>query len=651
MTGTRFVWRRACAFIASGTACLTGVSEAPAQTATLPVQALESSPVARPVDHLFVGTIELDIERADISHKLFVVRERIPVQRAGSMTLLYPRWEAASHGPSLSVTDLAGLKVTADGRPLAWRRNAIEPHAFDLSVPPGARMIEVQFQIVNADDELSPDLVVIPWQRLALYPAGWYTRNLRVEPSVTFPSGLQPVTSLAVANVRGGRVRFAPVSLEALFDAPVYAARYARQIFLAASGPTGVSLDLIARRPGDLTVAPERISALTRMVEEASLVFGAAPYQHYIFLARMDDDGSAGGTEHRRSSEITLPSSYFADWNGQLNNRDILPHEFAHAWNGLYRTPADLWAATPNQPQGGSLLWVYEGQTEFWGRVLAARSGLRSREETLDKLALDAAEVVNRPGRAWRSLSDDVNYPSFMLRKAVPWRDWQRRRDYYLEGVMLWLDVDALLRKQSGGRHGIDDFARLFFAGASPDAPTRTYVFDDVVKALKAVAPYDWAGFLHRWTDGHEELDTSEGLAQQGWRLAYSDTATATYRQNEEELGVTDLSYSIGLTVAKTGLVRSIAWNGPAYRADVGPRTKIVSVNGSPFTSERLIDAVRNAAQVPVDMVFEQDGRPLTRTLDYRGTLRYPHLERIAGRPDRLAALLRPRATGATLGN
>lgn len=628
-----------------GKACRTATSATVAQSPGLPVQSLERLPIPQPIDHTFAGTIELDVQQADVAHKLFVVRERIPVQRAGAMTLLYPRWEAASHGPSLTVTDLAGLEVEADGRPLAWRRNAVDPHAFHVDLPAGARTIEVRFQIVNADDELSPDLVIVPWQKLILYPAGWYARNLTVAPTMVFPSGLNPVSSIASDDDGGGRTRFAPVSLETLLDAPVYAARYARQMSLSTQGQTTVSLGLLTRRPEDLAVIPVRIDELSRMVEQAGLAFGAAPFRHYTFLARMEDGGSAGGTEHRRSSEISLPSDYFSGWEGQLNNRDILAHEFVHAWNGLYRTPADLWAPTPNEPEGGSLLWAYEGQTEFWGRVLAARSGLRTREETLDKLALDAAEIVNRPGRAWRSLSDDVNYPSFMLRKAVPWRDWQRRRDYYLEGVMLWLDVDAVLRTQSGGRHGIDDFTRLFFVGASPDAPTRTYVFDDVVKALNSVAPYDWAGFLRRWLDGHEKLDVSEGLARQGWRLTYSATATATYRQNERELGVNDLSYSIGLTVADSGLVRSVTWEGPAYRAAIGPKAKIKSVDGSSFTSARLIEAVRRAGELPVTLTFEQDGRSVTRTLEYRGTLRYPRFERIAGKPDRLSALL-ARRTG-----
>jgi len=618
------------------------VSGATAQTAPLPIQLLERPAIAAPLDHAFAGTIEVDIEQADVAHKLFVVRERVPVQSAGALTLLYPRWESASHGPSLTVTDLAGLEVRGDGRPLAWRRDPVEPHAFHLDVPAGVRSIEVRYQIVGGDDELSPDLVVVPWQRLMLYPAGYCARNLTVAPAVALPPGLQPLTSMRTLGTRDGVTRFAPVSFETLLDSPVYAARFTRHLPLTAPGPAAVSLDLIARRPDDLAVAPERVAELRRMVEQTRTVFGAAPYLDYAFLTRMEDGGSSGGTEHRRSSEIAMTSDYFRDWPGQLNNRDILAHEFVHAWNGLYRTPADLWAPTPNVPQGGSLLWVYEGQTEFWGRVIAARAGLRSRDETLDKLALDAAEIVNRPGRAWRPLSDDVTYPAFMLHQPVPWRDWQRRKDYYLEGVMLWLDVDALLRERSGGRRGIDDFARRFFGGASPEAPTRTFVFDDVSNALDAVALYDWAAFLRRWVDGHA-VDVAAGLERQGWRLIYTATPTPTFSQNEAELGVADLTYSIGLTVADSGLVRSVAWNGPAYRAGMAPRTKIVSVGGVPFTRAALLEAVRNAAKTPVAVTFQQDGRSIEGTLDYRGTLRYPRLAPIPGQQDRLTALLAPR--------
>jgi predicted metalloprotease with PDZ domain len=637
-------WKMASAGVALCAAAAAGLASPPAAARSdLPVQMLASSPIAAPTDRPFLGAIALDVDASDVAHRLFVVRERVPVQRAGAMTLLYPRWEAASHGPSLTVTELAGLEVSANGRPLAWRRDPIEPHAFHFDVPEGARTIEVRFQIVADDDRLSADVVAVSWQHLLLYPAGWYARNIMVAPAVTLPIGLRAFTSLDIDHPQGGTLRFRPVSLERLLDAPVLAGRHAIRVPLSQEGPGAVTLDLVAAQPGDLAIPPGRIADLRRMVTQARAVFGTPPFARYEVLARMSDDGSSGGTEHRASSEIGMASSYFRDWTGQLNNRDIVAHEFVHAWNGLYRVPADLWAPTPNVPQSGSLLWVYEGQTEFWARVLAARAGLRSRDDTLDKLALDAAEVANRPGRAWRPLSDDVTYPSFMLRQPVPWRDWQRRKDYYLEGVMLWLDVDAILREQTRGRRGIDDFARDFFAGAGADTPARTYTFDDLCAALRRVAPFDWAGFLRRWIDGHGELNTSEGLERLGWRLTYTPQPTPTFRQNEQELGVADLSYSVGLTVADDGRVRTVAWGGPAFRAGMAPGVRIKSIAATPYSRSGLDRAVQNTVATPLTLTWDQDGRSFTRTIEYRAGLRYPRLEHIPGRRDGLAVLLTSR--------
>lgn len=614
-----------------------------AAAAEQPVQANAGWPIPAPVDRNHDGVVDLVVDATDVARKVFNVRVRIPVQEAGRVTLLYPRWESASHGPSLTVTNLAGLVVSVDGRRVQWRRDPIEPHAFHLEVPAGATTIEATYQVVAGEDLLAPDMVVVPWQKLVLYPAGWYARNIQVRPSVSLPPGLAPASSLEAVSSTAGALELGVVTLESLLDSPLLAARHLGRIPLGKAGGSEVTLNLMAPRQEDLEVSRERVADLRRMVAQAAAVFGPAPFERYEILARMSDDGATGGTEHRRSGEIAIASSYFREWPAQLGSRDIIPHELVHAWNGLYRVPADLWAPTPNTPQSGSLLWVYEGQSEFWGRVLAARAGLRSRGETLDQLAIDAARVANTPGRAWRSLSDDVNYPSFMLLQRVRWTEWQRRKDYYQEGVMLWLHVDARLRALTRGRKGIDDFARSFFAGATPDAPARTYTFAQLCDALEATAPGDWARHLRAWVDGHDEVDTNAGLAGHGWQLVYTDTPTEAFRQQEEEAGMVDLSYSLGMGVTAQGVLASVVWDGPAFKAGLAPRARIVEVRGQPFDFARLLDAVRDAGNQPVELLVEQDGKRVAMVIPYSGSLRYPRLARIPGTPDTLSRLLAPR--------
>ena len=616
-----------------------------ASAGTKPLYGAPPALVPLPVDRPFDGVMELHIDATDVARRIFNVRQRIPVAGPGTTTLLYPRWEAASHGPSLTVTDLAGLRVSAAGQRIAWRRDGYEPHAFHVDVPAGTQAIEVNFQMVAGGDLLTPDVVAVPWQRLVLYPAGWYARNIAVSATLTLPERLRAFTALDVGRIEKGTHHFQATTLEHLLDAPVLAGRHATQVPLATAEEDdgAVSLDIVALRPADLTVPPARIAELRALVAQMRKVFGAAPFERYEILARLSDDGSSGGTEHRASSENGLASTHFHAWPEQILFRDLIAHEMIHAWNGFHRTPADLWAPTPNVPVAGSLLWMYEGQTEFWGRVLATRAGQFSQDELRDRLAIEAAEVAARAGRAWRPLSDDVNYPSFMLRQPVPWRDWQRRRDYYSEGVMLWLEVDAEIRQRSGGRRSIDDFAQRFFAGAKPDGPTQTYTFDDICSTLNEIAPADWAGILHGWIDAHDELDTTRGLARHGWKLAYTDTPTAAFRASEEEAGVSDLTYSIGLAARADGLVRSVAWDGPAFRARVRPGTRILTVNGAAYSAATLREAVRGSAGTHIQLGMEQDDRQSVVTLDYSGPLRYPRLERLAGRPDTLSELLAPR--------
>jgi predicted metalloprotease with PDZ domain len=602
------------------------------------------APIAAPRDIAFAGAIALAVDATDTRHKVFEVRESIPVQTAGPMILLYPAWEPASHAETAAVASLAGLVIRADGQRLAWQRDPVNVHAFHIDVPAGARTIDVAFQTITraADALLLPDSALLQWHRVLLYPAGWFARNISVAATLRLPPGLHAFSALEVERSIGGTIAYKPTSLETLTDSPVAASRYTRQIDLAPAGEPPFRLDLLAEHPGGLAAGSDELAALRSLVEQTGRVFGAPHYAHYDALVTLSDKFSAGGIEHLESAEDNLPADYFTHVAGQLNSRDLIAHEYVHSWNGRFRQPSDLWTPTLNQPMRDSLLWVYEGQTEFWGRVLAARSGMRNTQETLDKLALDAAVVAARSGRSWKSLADSSLDPLSVIGHPMPWRDWQRREDYYPEGVMLWLDVDALIREKSADRKSLDDFAQAFFAIDGGSRITRTYTFEDVCAALNSVTPYDWAGFLRARLDS-QKAEVLDGLARDGWRLTFTDTPTETFRQDELDAGASNLSYSIGLAVTQSGEVRTVAWHGPAFDAGLAPGDKIQSVNGKPFAPGVLEGAVRASANAPIELGFEADGRNVSARIPYRGPLRYPRLQRIAGSSDRIAALLAPR--------
>ena len=136
-----------------------------------------------------------------------------------------------------------------------------------------------------------------------------------------------------------------------------------------------------------------------RLVDQSLKAFGARHYDRYEFLLTISDQLGGIGLEHHRSSENGVNPGYFTDWENSVARRNLLPHEFAHSWDGKFRRGADQWAPDYRTPTRNSLLWVYEGQTQFWGYVLQARSGMVSKQDTLDAYALIAANLQNTRGR------------------------------------------------------------------------------------------------------------------------------------------------------------------------------------------------------------------------------------------------------------
>ncbi len=569
------------------------------------------------------------------------------------MVLLYPQWETGSHAPTASAAALAGLRVRAGGRTLSWRRDPANVFAFHVDVPRGATHIELDFQFLSPLSArlggltMTPDLVNVPWPSVLVYPAGWFARDIPVDATLVLPAGLHAATSLetlpAATAADSGQLRFATTTLERLADSPVYAGRHSRRVELGDASAAPVHLDLFADEAASLVADDTQFDGLRRLIEQTQRLFGARHFRHYDFLVALGESfPGPGGIEHLASSENTLPADFLTHPDAQLVNADLLAHEYVHSWNGLFRQPADLWAANLNEPVRDSLLWVYEGQTQFWGRVLAARSGQRTLQQALDQFALDAAETEGRTGRSWKSLQDSSNDSLYMAGHAVSWRDWTRREDYYLEGPLLWLDVDARLRELTADRRGLDDFARAFFGGRDGDEVTRTYNFADLCTALDGVAHADWDAFLREHLETHDTRVVLQGLARAGWRLAWSDSPSPVYLQAEIDTGGSDLSWSIGAVVTVKGVLRSVRWQASAFRAGLVPGEQLAAVNGQPFTVDALKAAIRDSASVPVvlDVVGSSGTQHIQ--LDYRGPLRYPRLERIEGTPDRLGALLAP---------
>jgi predicted metalloprotease with PDZ domain len=613
-----------------------------------PVQIPKNDIMPAPRDVPYPGTIQLTVDATDITRGVFQVHQRIPVRGPSDLVLLYPKWLPGHHSPSGEIRKVAGLKVTANGQALKWVRDPLDVYAFRVVVPEGVPAIDVDFQFLSAvgDNQgrtvMTPEMASIQWIATSLYPAGYYIRDIPVQASVLVPSGWKVASALTPSGQTGNRIDYPVTSYEILTDSPLIAGPYYRQIPLSSD----VVIDVIADTPAELAATPEQIAAHRRLVEQAVKTFGAQHYDKYHFLLTISNNLGGNGLEHHRSSEDGVRRGYFTDWDNVLRDRNLLPHEYSHSWDGKYRRGADMWTADFNLPMEGQYLWVYEGQTQFWGYVLGARSGMLSKQDTLDALASTAAAYSEgTPGRRWRPLVDTTNDPTIAQRASQPWTSWQRSEDYYSEGQLIWTDVDRIIRQQSGGKRSIDDFAKAYFGVNDRDFGELTYTLDDVVGTLNRVQPYDWSGYLQRRVYDVAPQAPLEGITQGGYRLVYTDQPTNWIKINEKQRKNTDLTYSGGFTVGNDGKVGSVLWDSAAFNAGLTNGAQILAVNGRSFDDDAIKAAITAAkgGTAPVQLLIKDGDLYRTASLDWHDGLRYPRLEKVGKGPGTLDALLAPR--------
>jgi predicted metalloprotease with PDZ domain len=587
----------------------------------------------------------MNVDATEAARNVLHTTLRIPVT-AGSFSFFYPKWIPGEHSPTGPINDMVALRVIANGKPIAWTRDAVEMFAFHCDVPAGVSELQVSFDDVSQPGTtMSARLARIKWNRLVVYPRGMASDAISVGTSIKLPPGWKFATALPLLRERREEIEFKEVSLTELIDSPMIAGANFRKLTLA-STPLLHEMDIAADSPAALDVKPETLLGWQNLVKEANALFGARHYRSYRFLLTLSDVGGSEGLEHHESSEDGVGEKALSDPSQLIDLGDLLGHEYTHSWNGKYRRPADLTTPDFEQPMAGRLLWVYEGLTEYLGKVLPARSGLWSPQDFRESVAAVAAEMDNQSGRNWRPLVDTATAVQFTYSSPRAWMNSRRRVDYYFEGLLLWMEADVLIRRQSQGKLSLDDFCHRFHGGPDTGPLVRTYTFDDIVSTLNEVTPYDWRGFLNERVNLINPRAPLGGITSGGWKLLYNETPNEEVRFTEQQRKFMDLSYSIGLIVNADGTVLDVNPELPAAKVGLAPGMKIVGVNGRGWSSDALHEAVaatKNGA-TQIELRVESGSFQEDYKIPYRGGELYPHLERDATKPDLLSEIIKPHA-------
>ena len=636
------------ATIAVSSTSLAQSSRTVRNTAPAPLAIVDTIPAARDVP--YPGTMQLEVDATDTARAIFKVRQIIPVAAAGDLVLLIPQWLPGHHGPDNEYDKFAGFEFRSNaGQILPWRRDPVAVHGLHIDVPAGTTSVEARFSFLSATQPnqgritVTPSISHIQWENVSLYPAGYYTRQIPVTASIIIPAGWKAATALRptpAAATTGNRITYNTVSYETLQDSPVFSGRHFRRDDLG----HGAALNSVADTAKELVIPADVLAKHRKMVDQTVKLFGARHYDHYDFLNAVTDELGGVGLEHHRSTEIDSSLGYYTEYKDRLLDRNVFAHEFVHSWNGKYRRPAEMFTPDFRQPMQNGQLWVYEGQTMFWGNIIEARSGMSSKQDVLDKMAIAAASLDSLPGKAWRPLVDTTYDPIIQNRKPEPWGSYQRNEDYYNEGMLIWLEADAIIRGGTNNRRGMDDFARAFFGMNNGDWGVLPYTRDEVIRTLNRVHPYDWTRFLAERVDEVRPRAPLAGFTRSGYNLTFTDEPTAAWKAREKTGENVDFTYSLGFSV-KDKKLQGVRWDTPAFAAAMRIGDELLAIGDRAYSDDALRNAITEAkgGTAPLRLTYKRGEAVNTVLIPYAGGLRYPKLTKTGSAKGALDILLEPK--------
>lgn len=584
--------------------------------------------------------LRLVLDAREVSRNIVHAKLDVPIA-GGPVTLFFPKWLPGAHGPLNPVVDLVMLQGEADRKRVAWRRDPVDLFAFTFDAPPGATTLTLRYDALRAPGHATTRLALVDWNPALLYPRGVKVADTQVAASIVLPRGWTAATALETAEREGDRIDFRPVSIERLFDSPVLAGANLATIPLAA----GAELDVASDAPVAPSVDAKVKAHFNALVAEAQALFGAHHWRPpYRFLITAADAIGYTGLEHHESSWNGVETETLeSEAKAKRFAGDLLTHEFTHSWNGKYRRPAGLVRDDYQADETTDLLWVYEGLTEYYSDVLAARAGFWTAGEYRAALAAKYAYLDAESGRATRSLADTT----FQARIG-PGRSFASARrggsDYYDEGELIWLDADTLIRQRTRGKRSLDDFARAFFGGSDGPPAVVPYTRADVVAALNAVSSYDWEAFFTERIDVPTAHPPAAGIERGGYKLAFTPKPPAVNPSTRIGGTAGDWRFGLGAAILENGTVRDVVAESPAAKAGLVPGMTIVGIDARRWSAAAFTATLERVAKThaTVELLVDDRGTYETKSVSYAGGVRLPSLERNGG-SDILDAIVRPR--------
>jgi predicted metalloprotease with PDZ domain len=600
--------------------------------------------------------LSIDVDARDLPRRLVHSRIQVPCQ-PGELRLWFPKWIPGTHGPCGPIQNVGGLYLeTPDGKKVDWQRDEVELFRVSCQVPDGVHQITVRLDTIGNEPAVlaagyltygNASVGIINWSTCLLYPEGPSRDEISARLSLRLPPRWKFATALKTEAAKDAEATFQTVSLTDLVDCPLIAGEHLRTIRLNTGPNPPAFLDLVSESPSALELDQHMIDIYSRVVQEAGALFGTCHYPEFHFLVTCSDDLGYLGLEHLTSS---INGVHSQDLKSDAGRRgwvaNLLPHEYVHSWCGKFRRPAGMCTSDFHTPEKTRLLWVYEGLAEYLGELLQVRSGLINPQQYRASLAATINSLSHRDGRRWRPLEDTAVASQFLRGGSPNWNELRREQDYYFEGMLVWLEADAIIRERSGGKKSLDDFCRKFLGANPSTAKVVPYDRPEIVSILRELTEFDWEAFLDKRVTQTQDALCLDVVGRIGYRVNYtaepSQPVASLSRANRAAISALD---SLGLSFGDDGRVVDVIPRMVGDQSGLAPGMKVIGINQKTFGQQSMHDALVDSIKLKkIELLLTDGDRFRTVVLDYAGGPRYFELVRDSSKPDLLADIVKPLA-------
>jgi len=319
---------------------------------------------------------------------------------------------------------------------------------------------------------------------------------------------------------------------------------------------------------------------LGRLAHAATALFeGDLPADRYTVLAI---DGEGGGLEHRDGCVIAFPSHASTDPERRRRLQGLLAHEHFHLWNVRRMMPRELVRPPLDQPVLTTSLWIAEGWTSYYDRLLPSRAGLWTTAELLKSIDRLRHAIDDTPGARFQSLHDA---------SRTAWTKFYRRdentanagTDYYAQGALAAFALDLRLRRVVPDGDGLDAVLRDLWRrhGVDEDGRPRGYTERDVLGAFERAGGEDVAALAER-------LSTVPGVPDLSVDLEVLGLCEAPDPEDDAP--------RLGALVESRGeriILRTVLRGGPTWTAGVSGGDELIAVDGETLSAAELPTVLR----------------------------------------------------------